>query len=142
MLDFGDRASALKPGVFQEIVVSESAIDGDIDVLVNRCGHHDAATDAVVGGKVCASPSERDAQRRSCDDHSRPSSASANSEPVAGSGCVAVEHADGVERELLEVLTDAAKLLQQVMGDGDDVAADCIGLDDVENLAGARPDQP
>ena len=33
------------------------------------------------------------------------------------------------------------QLLQEVVGDGDDVAADLVGLEDVEQLARAGPDQ-
>ena len=38
-------------------------------------------------------------------------------------------------------LPTSRQLLQQVVRDGDDVAADRVGLDDVEDLARARPDQ-
>ena len=54
---------------------------------------------------------------------------------------VAVEHLDGLQRELLEVLAERAELGQQVAGHRDDVAADRVRLDDVEHLARAGPDQ-
>ena len=41
----------------------------------------------------------------------------------------------------LEVLADQRELLQDVVGHGDDVAADRVGLEDVQQLARARPDQ-
>ena len=54
---------------------------------------------------------------------------------------VAVEHPDRLQRELLEVLAEAVELLQQVVGDGDDVTADLVGLHEVEDLARRGPDQ-
>src|SRR5271165_4727540 len=48
---------------------------------------------------------------------------------------VAVEHPDRLQRVLIEVLAETVELLEQVVGHGDDVAADLIGLHEVENLA-------
>ena len=45
-------------------------------------------------------------------------------ELVAGRGGVAMEHLDGVQRELVRSFPRRRQLLQQVVGDGDDVAAD------------------
>ena len=38
-------------------------------------------------------------------------------------------------------LPEQLQLGEEIVGDGDDVAADRVGLDDVEDLARARPDQ-
>ncbi len=54
---------------------------------------------------------------------------------------VVVEHLHGLEAVGVEVLVDEAELLQHVVGDRDDVAADRVGLEDVEQFAGAGPDQ-
>ena len=54
---------------------------------------------------------------------------------------VAVEHLHGLQRELIEVLAEQVELLEQVVGHGDDVAADLVGLHDVEDLARRGPDQ-
>ena len=54
---------------------------------------------------------------------------------------VVEEHLDGVERELVEVLADQRQLLQQVVGHGDHMAADRVGLEEVEQLPRAGPDQ-
>ncbi len=51
------------------------------------------------------------------------------------------EHFHRVERILGEIAAQQRKLLQQIVRDGDDVAADGIGLHDVEQLARAGPDQ-
>ena len=64
-----------------------------------------------------------------------------SSELEAGQRCVAVEHLHGLERELVEVLADKRELLEQVGRHRDDVAADRVGLEDVQQLARARPDQ-
>ena len=49
---------------------------------------------------------------------------------------VLVEHLHGGERHIFEVTARAAELLEQVMSHGDDVAADGVGLADIEDLAG------
>ena len=41
----------------------------------------------------------------------------------------------------VEVLADQLELLEDVVGGGDDVAADGVGLEDVQELARARPEQ-
>src|SRR5262249_32145725 len=45
---------------------------------------------------------------------------------------VAVEHLHRLQRILLEALAEAVELLQQIVGDRDDVATDLIGLHQVE----------
>src|ERR1035437_6055952 len=52
-----------------------------------------------------------------------------------------MKHFDRIEREFGQILTQARQLLQQVMRDRDDVAADLVRLYQVENLAGTCPDQ-
>src|SRR5688572_13237101 len=66
---------------------------------------------------------------------------SASTEAIAGVHRVAMEHPHGVERELVEVLAEQLQLAEQVVRDGDDVAAGAVGLDDVEDLARTSPDQ-
>ena len=46
------------------------------------------------------------------------------SEPEPRLDRVVAEHLHGVERVLVEVLADQRELLEQVVGDGDDVAAE------------------
>ena len=46
-----------------------------------------------------------------------------------------------LERILVEILADQRQLGEHVVGDGDDVAADLVGLEDVEQLARAGPEQ-
>ena len=41
------------------------------------------------------------------------------------------KHLDGVERIVVEVSAHQSQLLENVVGDGDDVTADCVGLEDV-----------
>src|SRR5262249_60692987 len=45
-------------------------------------------------------------------------------------GCfrIPVKRLDGLKRILLEILADQPQLREQIMGDGDDVATDCIGF--------------
>jgi len=54
---------------------------------------------------------------------------------------VVPEHRDGLARVDVEVLADQIELLQQVGGQRDDVAADGIGLEQVEQFARAGPEQ-
>src|ERR1035441_4699881 len=58
-------------------------------------------------------------------------------------GCwrVPMKHLDRVERILMEILADESQLLQNIVSQGDDVAADCVGLKHVQEFAGARPDE-
>ena len=53
---------------------------------------------------------------------------------------VAVEHLHGLERELLEVLAEQSSFLSRSWRHGDDVAADLVGLDEVQHLARRGPD--
>ena len=59
----------------------------------------------------------------------------------AGGERVAAEHLHGLQRVLQQILAQQIELLEQVVGDRDDVAADLIGLDQVEDLARRGPDQ-
>src|ERR1051326_7500340 len=54
---------------------------------------------------------------------------------------VLTEHTDGLERVRRQVLADEGQLAQEVARDGDDLAADRIRLEHVEQLARAGPDQ-
>src|ERR1035438_9776516 len=54
---------------------------------------------------------------------------------------VVVEHLHGLQGVLGEVFTNEGEFLEDVVGGGDDVAADCVGLENVQQLAGAGPDQ-
>jgi hypothetical protein len=54
---------------------------------------------------------------------------------------VFVEHLYCLQGILVEALPHKSKLLEDVVRDGDDVAADGVGLEDVEQLARARPDE-
>jgi hypothetical protein len=58
-----------------------------------------------------------------------------------GGGGVGVEHLDRFEGVLGEVFADQFELFEDVVGDGDDVATDLVGLEDVEQLAGTGPDE-
>ena len=51
------------------------------------------------------------------------------------------EHLHGLERERVEILAEQVELGEQVVRHRDDVAADRVGLDEVEHLARAGPDQ-
>src|SRR6478752_157424 len=53
---------------------------------------------------------------------------------------VAVEHLDRVERVVVKIAPDERKLLQNVVRDRDDVAADLVSLEDVQQLSRTRPD--
>src|SRR5687768_5948014 len=71
----------------------------------------------------------------------RPRGTSARLERVARLPGVVVEHLHGVQRIGGQVLAHQGQLLEDVVGGGDDVAADGVGLEDVEELAGAGPQQ-
>jgi hypothetical protein len=63
-----------------------------------------------------------------------------NSELKAGRGRIPRKHPHRLERKLSEVLADhLVGLTEDVVGDGDDGAAGVLGLEDVEDLAGAGP---
>src|ERR1700694_1727448 len=51
------------------------------------------------------------------------------------------EHLYGLERVVIEVLADQRKLLQDVIGYGDHLTSDRVGVEDVQQFARARPDQ-
>jgi len=59
----------------------------------------------------------------------------------ASFGGILVEHLDGVERVVRQILVDEIKLLQDVARDRDDVTADGVRLEDVEQFTRAGPDQ-
>jgi hypothetical protein len=61
-------------------------------------------------------------------------------QPEAGVLGVVVEHFHRVERVVVQVAPDIRQLPEDVVGDGDDVAADFVGLEDVEQFARAGPD--
>ena len=52
-----------------------------------------------------------------------------------------MEHAHGFQRELVQILANQADLLEHVGGNGNNVAADFIGLEDVEKFPRAGPDE-
>ncbi len=60
---------------------------------------------------------------------------------IAGGSRVLVEHAHGLAGVDVEILADERQLLEHVGRDRNDVAADLVGLEDVEKLARARPQQ-
>src|SRR6188474_2908637 len=51
------------------------------------------------------------------------------------------EHLHGLERERVEILAEELELCDQLVGHRDDVAADRAGLDEVQDLARACPDE-
>src|SRR5262249_11449122 len=67
--------------------------------------------------------------------------ARATSQSEARSGGIVVKHFDRVERVVVEVFANERELLENVVGDGDDVAADFVRLNHVEELTWAGPDQ-
>src|SRR5579862_4872865 len=46
-----------------------------------------------------------------------------------------------VQRQVVQVLADAAEFFEDVVRDGDDLAADLVGLEDIVEFARARPQQ-
>ena len=62
-------------------------------------------------------------------------------DPVTGLRRVVVEHLDRIERILVEILADQRQFLERVVGHGDDVATDLIRVENVQEFAGAGPDQ-
>ena len=63
------------------------------------------------------------------------------SEPEAGGQRCGPEHLDGLERERVEILAQEIELRDEVVRHRDDVAADRVGLDEVQDLARAGPDE-
>ncbi len=51
------------------------------------------------------------------------------------------EHLHGLERIVVEIFADQRKLLQDVIGHGDDLTSNGLGVEDVQQFAQARPDQ-
>ena len=51
------------------------------------------------------------------------------------------KHLDRIQRELVQVLAHQIQLFQDVVRHGDDITPDIISLEDVQQLAGASPDQ-
>ena len=68
-----------------------------------------------------------------------PSGYGLNIEREAGALRVVVEHADSLKRVLVEVFTNKREFLQDVVGDGNYVAANLLGVVDVEEFARASP---
>src|SRR6476646_424102 len=62
-------------------------------------------------------------------------------EMEAGGQRVGAEHLHGLEREGVEILAEQVELRDEVARHRDDVAADRVGLDEVEDLPGAGPDE-
>src|SRR5688500_20327446 len=54
---------------------------------------------------------------------------------------VVPEHLYGFKGVLGEILADDIQLLQDVVGDRDDVAANGVGVEDIEQFARAGPDE-
>jgi len=52
---------------------------------------------------------------------------------------ISTEHLHSVKRELVQVFANQIQLLQDVVSDCDDMAADTIRVEDIEQLAGAGP---
>ena len=69
MLDLVERIHFFELGVFEQIAVDEAAMDGDVDVLVDRRRDDEPAVLAVVRRQVGAAPSQGNPQRASGDDH-------------------------------------------------------------------------
>src|SRR5688572_6643257 len=63
------------------------------------------------------------------------------SELEAGGQRVGAEHLDGLERERVEILAQELELGDELARHRDDVAPDGVGLDEVQHLARAGPDQ-
>src|ERR1700730_434371 len=57
----------------------------------------------------------------------------------SGSNRVAIEHSHGIERILVQVVTDERQLTQYVAGCRNDVAADAVSLENIEHLARTCP---
>src|SRR5437868_2481061 len=64
-----------------------------------------------------------------------------SSQLVARGLAVLVERLHGLKRILIHVFADQRQLLDDVVGNGDDLTTNLVGLEDVEELARARPDQ-
>src|SRR5271168_383373 len=60
---------------------------------------------------------------------------------VTGFDGVVIKHLHGFEGKIAEVFSKEIELAHDVVCDGDDVAADLFGVKDVEQLAGAGPNQ-
>jgi hypothetical protein len=60
---------------------------------------------------------------------------------IPGGDGVIAEHPDRSQGEVVEVPTDATDLAEQFVGHGDHMTADGVGLEDVQDLAGAGPDE-
>ena len=63
VLDLVDRASALEPGVLEQVVVGERAVEPDEHVLVDRRRDHEARAPAVERGQIGAPAADRDPKR-------------------------------------------------------------------------------
>jgi len=69
MLDFVNRRCLLELGVLEEKTIAETAVDIDVNILVNGGRDEEPAVSRILGRKVGASAAQRDPQRRTRDDH-------------------------------------------------------------------------
>src|SRR5262249_52605330 len=60
---------------------------------------------------------------------------------IGGSGGVAIEGLHGLARILRQILANEIELAEELVRHGDDVAAALLGMEDVQELAGAGPKQ-
>jgi len=51
---------------------------------------------------------------------------------------IVVKHLHHFQRKFAQVLDDTGKLFQHIIGDGDDMTAGGVGLEDIQKLARAR----
>src|SRR3954471_17083327 len=66
---------------------------------------------------------------------------SRKSDSVARRRRVICEHLHGLERIVVEALSDQRQLLENVVGHRDDVTCDRVGVEDVQELTRTGPDQ-
>src|SRR5205814_9948075 len=69
MLDLLDRSRFLERRVFQQEAVNESAMNIDVNILVDRRGDEKPRMLAVIGGQICAAAAQRNSKWRPGDDH-------------------------------------------------------------------------
>jgi hypothetical protein len=114
----------------------EDRVHEHVHVLVDRAGDEEPPMSRVVRPKVGSASTERNAQRRSAEDDTHLAETCAfELERKAGSKRVVSEHLDRFERELVQILPERFELRQEIVREGDDVAADLVRLYDVEDLA-------
>ena len=54
---------------------------------------------------------------------------------------IIIEHLYGFQRILVEVFPDKAQLLHDIVRYSDDVASDCVGLEDIQEFLRTGPDR-